>query len=106
MGKNLYRNRYDLLTEIAGESIENILNPIEDLLNPIEDIDWNQISKEVETRTAAECEQQWMVVQHPKINKEPFSKAELDHLEKIVLQVGEHDWQSVARLHGVMLFIF
>ena len=79
-----------------SESVES-LSPEDYPLEP-DEIDWNMIAtKYVRTRSAVDCKIQWCGNQDPRINNDPWTKAEDAKLLKLAEQHRAHDWIEIAK---------
>ncbi|KAJ3181944.1 Myb-like DNA-binding domain protein [Gaertneriomyces sp. JEL0708] len=65
-----------------------------------DDLNWENVAVYVEGRTAAECEREYTVNQHPHIVKSLFKHQELDALKAAVEHYGARHWDQIALAVG------
>ncbi|KAJ8325529.1 hypothetical protein BDV3_001226 [Batrachochytrium dendrobatidis] len=80
-------------------NIRSVSATKEQLLANVTDINWDQIARHVGTKTRQECKKMWTVAQHPFINNNPFTKLELECLEKVITKHAAQDWVAIACEH-------
>ncbi|KAK5815286.1 hypothetical protein F5H01DRAFT_345438 [Linnemannia elongata] len=86
------------LREGNNQAIESLNNaPDVDMMLNIKGLDWKRISQRyVDNRTPSECLIQWTSHDHPGINKNDWSKAELAKLDNLVKQYKGRNWIQIA----------
>ena len=66
-------------------------------------LDWDQVAREVQSRSALECQSEWFFHKYPLLNFKPFTQQELEKLEKLVEKYKASNWNLIARDLGVRL---
>ncbi|KAF9540446.1 Myblike DNAbinding domain-containing protein [Mortierella hygrophila] len=86
------------LREGNSQAIESLNNaPEVDMMLNTKGLDWKRISQRyVDNRTPSECLIQWTSHDHPGINKNDWSKAELLKLDSLVKQHKGRNWIQIA----------
>ncbi|KAI9352812.1 hypothetical protein BDR26DRAFT_205528 [Obelidium mucronatum] len=69
-------------------------------------INWTSIARTIpdfiSTKTATDCRIHYLVNQHPSVNRQLFSKAEVQRLQEIGETLGWVDWDLIASELGVI----
>ncbi|KAF8947706.1 Myblike DNAbinding domain-containing protein [Haplosporangium gracile] len=86
------------LREGNNRAIESLNNaPDVDMMLNTKGLDWKRISQRyVDNRTPSECLIQWTSHDHPGINKNDWSKAELVKLDSLVKRHKGRNWIQIA----------
>ncbi|KAL1923172.1 uncharacterized protein VTP21DRAFT_9548 [Calcarisporiella thermophila] len=77
---------HDMVSKVSPKQLEmNTTN-----------LPWPDIAKEVKTRSSIECLIQWVVHDHPMINKTEWTVGECERLRSVVERHGGRDWGRIA----------
>lgn len=69
------------------------------------ELDWDQVAREVKTKSDIECMSEWKFNKYPLLNFKEFTQDELQELSRLVEKYKGTNWHLIAKELGVIYFI-